>query len=67
MIKSSDNNSNNVYRIIKVLSNNDYLAIDQNDKYFIFSMTQKPPNNHQSYKLSSKSIYSQYNHILFHK
>jgi len=39
MIKSSDKNLNNAYRIIKVLPNQDYLAIDQQDNHFIFSPT----------------------------
>ncbi len=37
MIKSSDPGLSNTYRIIRVLSNQDYLATDHNDHRFIFS------------------------------
>jgi len=43
MIKSSDNNINNAYRIIKLLTNQDYLAVDLNQKYYIFSSTKNIP------------------------
>lgn len=37
MIKSSELGLSNTYRIIRVLSNQDYLAIDHKDHRFIFS------------------------------
>jgi hypothetical protein len=37
MIKSSEPGLTNTYRIIRVLSNQDYLATDHNDHRFIFS------------------------------
>ena len=37
MIKSSDKAFRNTYRILRVLSNQDYLAVDQTDSRFIFS------------------------------
>ncbi len=37
MIKSSDKENNNTYRILKVLSNKDYLAIDLLMAYYILS------------------------------
>lgn len=50
MIKSSDPSFSNTYRILKVLSNHDYLATDQADNHYIFSQTdsliQSPPFTH---------------------
>lgn len=44
MIKSSDSKFNNIYRIIKVLANRDYLAIDQQQNKFILSQQQSSHN-----------------------
>lgn len=37
MIKSSDKEFNNIYRILRVLDNQDYLAIDSFHNQYIFS------------------------------
>jgi hypothetical protein len=39
MIKSSDKTFDNTYRILRVLSNQDYLATDQHGLRYIFSET----------------------------
>ena len=39
MIKSLETGNNNAYRILKVLTNQDYLAIDSFSNYYILSPT----------------------------
>jgi hypothetical protein len=39
MIKSLEKGNNNAYRILKVLTNQDYLAIDFFSNYYILSPT----------------------------
>ncbi len=55
MIKSSDKELNNTYRILKLLANQDYLAIDQNNVYCIFSQINN--NNDKNKGMGIKKIY----------
>lgn len=45
MIKSSDKKFNNTYRLLKVLANKDYLAIDLTQNFFLFCAASKMPSS----------------------
>lgn len=65
MIKSSDARFDNTYRILRVLSNKDYLAIDQQHRRFIFCQRKNTPTNSTS--LKHPTIIKTHNtHLLHH-
>ena len=63
MLKSTDDKHSNVYRIVKVLSNQDYLVVDQQQQHYVLAQNgiassskgKKDNNNelHQSTRIVS--------------
>ena len=65
MIKSSEGTNNNIYRIVKVLSNQDYLVVDRTSTYYILCQEIINSEFAKMGKVSNKIKINE--HVLEHK